>query len=166
MTAPRDRRERRVTGRTVLVCFVAFFAVVAAVNAIMVRAAISTFAGTETDSVYKAGLAYGSEERAALAQERLNWTVEGQLARDAAGEASLSIAVKDAQQQPVRGIVVSARLAHPLDARLDHAITLARQPDGRFRGATPAAAGQWRLTIDISRDEQRVYRTVSRVVLK
>ena len=52
------RPPREVTGRMVLVCLVAFFAVVAGVNAVMIRAAVSTFGGVETESAYQAGLAF------------------------------------------------------------------------------------------------------------
>ena len=51
-----EARPRELTGRMVLIWLVAFFAVVAAVNAIMIDAAISTFAGLESDSPYQAGL--------------------------------------------------------------------------------------------------------------
>ena len=47
--------QRPLTGRTVLICLIAFFAVVAIVNGIMIRAAISTFGGVETGSAYQAG---------------------------------------------------------------------------------------------------------------
>ena len=49
----------------VLICLVAFFAVVAGVNAVMIRAAVSTFGGVETDSAYQAGLAFAREIAAA-----------------------------------------------------------------------------------------------------
>jgi nitrogen fixation protein FixH len=39
-------------------------------------------------------------------------------------------------------------------------------PDGGFQGATDAEPGQWTLTLDITRDDARVYRSVSRLVLK
>jgi nitrogen fixation protein FixH len=44
------RRPRKLTGRHVLLGLVAFFGVVFAVNAVLVRAAISTFGGVETVS--------------------------------------------------------------------------------------------------------------------
>ena len=40
--------RRELTGRMVLICLVAFFAIVAGVNAVMIRAAVSTFGGVET----------------------------------------------------------------------------------------------------------------------
>lgn len=160
------RPAREVTGRTVLICFIGFFGIVAIVNAIMMYAAITTFAGTETSSSYKAGLAYKQEEAAAAAQAALNWQVDGQIVRSAAGEAILTVSVKDAKQAPVRGIDVTARLTHPLNARLDHDIALSRTLDSGFRGATQATAGQWTLIIEVARAGDRVYRTKSRVVLQ
>ena len=164
MSAPRPRGE--ITGKTVLVCFVAFFGVVAAVNAIMVRAAVTTFAGTQTDSAYKAGLAYKGEEAAAATQDALHWTVDGRLVRDITGDAVLTVDVKDAKQSSVFGIDVTARLAHPLNARLDRTIALAHIADGTFRGVTDAPAGQWTLTLEVTRDQNRLYRSETRVVLK
>jgi nitrogen fixation protein FixH len=165
-TNPAAPRHREVTGRTVLVCFIAFFGVIAAVNAVMIRFAVSTFAGTETDSAYSAGLAYNSEEAAALSQDALRWKVEGGFARNPSGEAVLTIDVKDSRQAPVSGIEVSARLAHPLNSRLDRRIALSPMPGGGFRGTTDAEPGQWALTLDITRDDARVYRSVSRLVLR
>jgi nitrogen fixation protein FixH len=160
------KAPRELTGRMVLLGFVGFFAVVATVNAIMIRAAVTTFAGTETASAYKAGLAYKAEEAAASAQAKLNWQVDGRIVRAPSGEAVLTVDVRDKNRQPVYGIDVSARLAHPLNARLDHVIALSRNADGGFRGMTEANAGQWALTLEVTRSGDRVYLTKSRVVLK
>lgn len=165
-TIQSPRRKRELTGKTVLICFVGFFGIVATVNAIMIRAAVTTFAGTETASAYKAGLGYKNEEAAAAAQAKLDWHVDGRFLHVASGETILTVDVKDKSQLPVYGIAVAARLAHPLNARLDRALELARMADGSFRGAAEAAAGQWTLTIDVTRDGERLYRTKSRVVLK
>ena len=53
----------------VLICLVAFFAVVAGVNGIMIRAAVSTFGGVETGNAYQAGLAFAQEIAAVEAQD-------------------------------------------------------------------------------------------------
>jgi nitrogen fixation protein FixH len=39
-------------------------------------------------------------------------------------------------------------------------------PGGTFRGATDAEPGQWTLTLEVTRDKSRLYRSVSRLVLK
>jgi nitrogen fixation protein FixH len=163
---PAATRHREVTGRTVLFCFIGFFALVAAVNAVMIKYAVSTFAGTETDSAYRAGLAYKGEAAAATTQDALHWKVDGGFARNTSSDAVLTVNVRDAQDVPVPGIEVSARLAHPLNSRLDRGIALTRTPDGNFRGATDAEPGQWTLTLEVTRDQARAYRSVSRLVLK
>ena len=160
------KAPRELTGKMVLICFVGFFAIVATVNAIMIRFAVTTFAGTETASAYKAGLAYKDEEAAASAQAALNWQVEGRIARSSSGAAILTVDVNDQTRAPVGGIKIAARLAHPLNAQLDHDIALTRTATGSYRGTTEAAAGQWTLTLDVSRNGDRVYRSKSRVVLK
>ena len=40
--------DRPLTGRIVLICLIAFFAVVSIANGIMIRAAVTTFGGVET----------------------------------------------------------------------------------------------------------------------
>ena len=49
-TTGQGGRPKEVTGRMVLACLLAFFAVVAGVNALMIRAAVSTFGGVETEN--------------------------------------------------------------------------------------------------------------------
>lgn len=158
--------SRTLTGHTVLLCMIAFFGVVTAVNAVMIKVAISTFGGAETDSAYRSGLAYKGEEVAASAQQAMNWRVDGRLDRAASGDAVLTVDMKDARQTAVSGVIVNARLTHPVTSRLDHTITLTQMPDGTFRGQADATPGQWILTLDVMRGDNRLYRSISRLVLK
>jgi nitrogen fixation protein FixH len=162
-----DRRKtREITGKHVLLCLVAFFGVVFAVNAIMVKAATSTFGGVETSSSYKAGLMFEQDVARAGQQEALHWKVGGKLSRDKAGEAVLDISTRDAREMPLTGLTAHARLAHPADERLDHLIALNADGAGQFHGAVEAQPGQWELIIDLYRGETRVFRSRSRVTLK
>lgn len=164
-TLPTPRRE--LTGRTVLLCLVAFFAVVAGVNAVMIRFATFTFGGVETSSAYKAGLAYKSEIAAARAQDALNWRVDGQLTRNGDGTTLLTVSVADAQGRPLSDVQVRARATHPMDSRMDHEFELSSQRAGAFQGkADTMASGQWTLVIDILRGGERLFRSKSRVVLQ
>lgn len=52
MTARDEPKVRPLTGRTVLLCFIAFFGVVFTANFFLVRAALTTFGGVETESSY------------------------------------------------------------------------------------------------------------------
>lgn len=155
-----------VTGRLVLACLLGFFAVVFAVNGVMVYAAKSTFGGVETSSSYKAGLAFNRDVASAKAQSARGWKVEGQLRRDAAGAAVLDINANDDRGVPLADLTAQARLVHPADARQDHPIILAGSGAGRFHGAVPVHAGQWELIVDLYRGGERMFHSRSRVVLK
>jgi len=161
-----SRKPREVTGLTVLLWLVAFFGVVFVVNGIMVKAATSTFGGVETSSSYKAGQMFEQEVARAEKQDAQHWQVAGTLTRDKAGEAVLDITARDERGAPVTGLSAKARLAHPADERLDHVIALAGAGTGEFRGQTAAAAGQWELIVDLYRDDDRVFRSRSKIVLK
>jgi nitrogen fixation protein FixH len=162
----RSKKPRELTGRAVLFWIVGFFAVVFAVNGVLVRAATSTFGGLETQSSYKAGLLFEDEVAKAERQQALQWQVDGKLARGRAGEAVLDIRVRDAQGAAVDGLTADAKLAHPADSKRDHVIHLSRAGAGAFRGADAAEPGQWELIVDFYRGEARVYRSRSRVTLQ
>ncbi|WP_051660867.1 FixH family protein [Bosea sp. 117] len=152
---------RPITGRTVLVWFVGFFAVVFAANFFLVRAAITSFGGVETESAYQAGVAFKGDEAAAARQASLNWNVTAHVTRDV-----LEVRALDADGEPLAGLDLVARLHHPTDRRFDVEIETRRTGPGEWRGVPWAGAGQWELVIDLSRDGERQFRSMNRVVLK
>lgn len=159
-----QRRPREVTGRAVLFCLLAFFAVVIGVNAIMVRAAVSTFGGVETESSYKAGLAFARELTAARVQETRHWQIQASIVRTAEGQ-RIDILARDSDQRPLAGMEPIVRLRHPTDRRADIVLTMTEQSTGRYLGLAAAPAGQWDLIIDLMRGSERMFRSKSRVVL-
>jgi nitrogen fixation protein FixH len=150
----------------VLVCLVAFFAVVVGVNVVMIRAATSTFGGVETENAYQAGLAFNREHAAALAQDARHWSVTADLARRSDETAALVVRLRDGAGAPVTAVVVDARLVHPANAHRDHRIVLRELAGGQFDGAAEVPPGQWDLLIDVSRDGAELFRSKSRVVLR
>jgi nitrogen fixation protein FixH len=161
-----DRRPSELTGRTVLICLVGFFVVVGAVNAVMIAAAISTFAGLESDSPYQAGLAFDQEIAAARAQQTLHWQVQAKVARTDGGETLIEISARDADGAPLPGLGATASLVHPTDRRLDRDLAMTPDGPGHFSGTTVTAAGQWDVVIDLSRDGARQFRSKNRVTLR
>ena len=164
MSVPRKTRE--LTGRHVLFCLLGFFGVVFAVNAVMVKAATSTFGGVETSSSYKAGLMFKQDVAAAEQQEALHWQVSGKLERNSAGQTVLDISARDAKDAPIAGLTAQARLAHPANERFDHVVVLVRTAAGQFHGTAQTQPGQWELIVDLYRSEARVFRSRSRVTLR
>jgi nitrogen fixation protein FixH len=159
-----DSNEFRVTGRMVFAGLVAFFAVIIGVNGLMTYAAISTFGGVETESSYRAGLAFAREAATIAAQDARHWTVTANAAIQ--GNATVvEVMARDASGQPITNLAATASLVHPTDRRADHVVTLVSQGAGRFRGASAATAGQWDLVIELSRDDERLFRSKNRVWL-
>jgi nitrogen fixation protein FixH len=157
--------RREVTGRMVLICLVAFFAAVGAVNVIMMTAAVSTFAGLESESAYQSGLAFEREIVAAEKQEALHWQVEARLERADRGATRIEIAARDADGGALAGLSAAVTLVHPTDRRLDRGVAMTAGADGRFSGTTESAVGQWDVVIELSRDGAREFRSRNRVVL-
>ncbi|HEY4406814.1 MAG TPA: FixH family protein [Xanthobacteraceae bacterium] len=156
---------RELTGRMVLLWLVGFFAIVGAANAVMIGAAISTFAGLEHDSPYQAGLAFDQEIAAARAQQALHWQVQAKVTRTDRGETLVEISAHDADGAPLSGLGVTASLVHPTDRRLDRELAMTADGPSQFSGVTGAAAGQWDVLIELSRDGARQFRSKNRVTL-
>ena len=159
-------RPRELTGRRVLFCLVAFFAVVAAVNAVMMTAAVTTFGGIETKSSYQAGLTFAREEAAAEAQQARHWRVIAALRRVAGGSTQIELSARDAENRPLTGLEASVSLIHPTDRRLDRPVTMQAVDASRFRGAVTPAPGQWDLVIELARAGERLFRSRERIILR
>ena len=149
----------------VLVCLLGFFAVIAGVNAVMIRAAVSTFGGVETGNAYQAGLAFAREIAAVEAQDALHWDVRVKVSA-AAGATALEVMALDAAGRPLTGLSATARLVHPADKRADHVVDLTEAAPGVFNGRTDAAVGQWAVVIELARDGTRMFRSSNRVFLR
>jgi nitrogen fixation protein FixH len=155
-----------MTGRHVLLWLVAFFAIVFAVNVMMMRAAISTFGGVTAVSSYAAGLQFEHEVGVAERQDALHWQINGILSRGADGQADLDITARDAEGAPLTGLTAQARLVHPADERLDHVIDVRPAAAGMYHGQVAATPGQWDLVLELYRGDARLFRSRSRVTLK
>jgi len=158
------RRPREISGRMVLICFVGFFGVVAAVNFTMVSLAVSTFGGVETRSSYAAGLVFAKEVTAANAQDARHWIVKADIVT-AGGARKLSLTARDAANAPLPGLGASVRLVHPADRRLDRELVMTEAAAGRFTSSEIPSAGQWDIVVELDRKGERMFRSRNRIVL-
>jgi nitrogen fixation protein FixH len=150
----------------VLLCLVAFFAVVAAVNAVMMTAAVTTFSGVETKNAYQAGVTFAREEAAAEAQESRHWRVNSSLRHEANGLTQVELSAQDRGGRPLAGLEAIVSLIHPSDRRLDRPVPMQANAPGNFRGAVTPSPGQWDLVIELSRDGERLFRSKERIILR
>jgi nitrogen fixation protein FixH len=155
-----------LTGRVVLISIVAFFAVVIAVNLVLMKLAIDTLPGTEVDSAYTASLAYEREIAAAHAQNMRNWQVDAHVERRADGAATVRVEARDSGGAPMPGLKFVGRFERPTDRRADQPVTLAEIAIGIYRGSAPVlAAGQWDLVLQGDVAGQRMFLSKNRIVL-
>jgi len=159
-----SRTPRPLTGRRVLCYLVAFFGVVFAVNFGMARIAVSSFSGLETESAYKAGLAFEKDVTAAHEQDARHWRVEAVLQHEGISP-HVIITARDAQARPLVGLTPEIRLAHPTDKRRDVPLNVTEIGPGRFQSLTPMPAGQWDFVIELKRDGETVFRSKNRLSL-
>jgi nitrogen fixation protein FixH len=160
---PHARRE--ITGRLVFICLVGFFTVVAGVNALMTVLAVSTFGGVETESSYKAGLAFARELSAAREQDARRWRVQATVTPQSERQ-RIELVAKDADGRPLAGVSAVARLSHPTDRRSDVVVELLETSAGRYIGTATPSDGQWDLIVELARDGERVFRSKNRLVIK
>jgi nitrogen fixation protein FixH len=159
------RPPRRWTGRMVLFCLLGFFAVVFAVNGVMIHEALSTFGGVDTASAYQAGRMFERDVAMAKAQDARQWRVDAKVTPAPDG-ARLDVIARDATGAPLRGVNASVAFERPTDRRLDRNVVIAEDAPGRFHGSADIAPGQWDIVIELSRQGEQLFRSKNRIVLK
>ncbi|MGQ3673821.1 FixH family protein [Xanthobacter sp. TB0136] len=164
-SASAPRAPRQITGRMVLIAICLFFLVIFTVNFIMARFAITTFAGVETESSYKAGLQFSQEYAAAERQNDQHWTVDVEMINPGGTARKLDVTVLDAEGVPLTGLVALGRFAHPTDRRKDVELDMEPLGNGHYQVSTDAAPGQWVLVIDFMKGDERVFRSRNRIYL-
>ncbi|MFO1073614.1 MAG: FixH family protein [Geminicoccaceae bacterium] len=146
--------------------FVAFFAVVIAVNATMVWYALESWTGIATNDPYDQGLTYNRNLAAAEAQAALGWQsrLAARLTKGQAAEARFVLT--DAQGGPIEGADVEASFERPTSEGVDFRLTLAPRDDGSY-GASFAlpVSGLWRVHIT-ARRQGDLYVHDERVMLR
>jgi len=166
--APATRRTaaREWKGWMVLVFMLAFFGVVIGVNAFMADVALSTFGGVDVDSSYRAGQMFERDVAMAETQDERHWHVDGKLTAAADGGKALDIAVRDSTGTPLTGLTATAEFTRPTDRRLDRIVSIREDAPGHFHGDVLLPAGQWDLVIELSRQSERQFRSINRVVVR
>lgn len=160
----RPQAQRPVTGRMVLCWMVGFFAIIAAVNAMMITLAVSTFGGVETESSYKAGRLFAREVAAAREQNARNWQVTASVRPESDGRQRVELAARDADGRPIGRLAGSIRLSHPADRRADRTGFIEETGAGHYVSRLDAPPGQWHLVIELLKDGERIFYSKSRVV--
>lgn len=156
---------RPITGRFVLFSCIGFFGVIAAVNVVMMTLAIRTMPGLDVANGYVASQGMNREIDAMRNQTERAW-----IADIAAGlkdnVSPVSISLTDKLGNPVSGLAVTVRLAHPALTRADHLGTLIERRPGVYSAdLADVHAGAWTLVVEASQRGERVFASRNRIVL-
>ncbi|TYC52888.1 FixH family protein [Rhodobacterales bacterium] len=161
----KDRKP--MTGRTVLLWLIGFFAVIFTANGIFVYLALGSFPGVVVESSYEAGQAYNQEIAAAKAQANLNWQISSEFERRGETGGRLRVVARDSSGEPLFGVRVSAVLRNPVHEGADVATVLTADGGGRYLADLKnVPAGNWTLVLEIEQDGSRRFRSENRIFLK
>lgn len=157
-------RGRELTGRHVLVVFVAFFGLVFGVNAYFVRVALSTHTGVVANEPYRKGLTYNERIVADERQSGLGWKSDIALGTEGS---PLAITLADATGIPVRGLSVSATVGRPATTGADVTLTLSETAPGTYSADLKGlAVGAYIANFEAGDGSRILYRARKRLWLK
>ena len=141
--------QGRFTGRHMAAILIAFFAIVAGVNFLMARLALSTFGGVVVENSYVASQKFNGWLDAAERSRELGWDVR--LAREPDGKVLV-----DTAHVP-QGAAVIGEARHPLGRMPDAPLAFVPAGDGRFVSTAAVPEGRWvvRLRVAAGKDVWR-----------
>jgi nitrogen fixation protein FixH len=138
--------RRTLSGRHVLLTFLAFFATVFAVDGFMIYQAVSTFGGIETPDAYRKGVAYNQTIAKGAEQLLEGWQDEIEILQ---GPQRLRVHLQDRLGSAVAGKMLVATVGRPATDRFDLTLALSEVAAGTYEATLPAAhEGAW--IVDIS----------------
>jgi nitrogen fixation protein FixH len=127
--------------------FVAGFALVFAVNGLMMWLAISSFSGLYSDHARDHGVTYNQIIAEQKARDALGWTVATSWQADAQ---RLEVSLTDASGSPLAGARVSVELVRPAEKQASIDVVLADFGNGRFGAKVDLPLrGSWDLDIAV-----------------
>ena len=134
------RMNRRLNGYHVTAMFVAFFAIVIAVNLLMAHFATSTFGGALAENGYVASQDYNRFIADSEAQAKLGWDVVA-----TEENAHLYVTVTG-----VRDPRLSVLAEHPLGRKESMALAMLPVGEGTYRSVERLPEGRWKLRIELT----------------
>lgn len=153
-------RPFEITGRMVFFMLVAFFAVVASVNFYMMSVALRTMPGIDVKSSYESSQNYNRDIQRAREQSLRGWQADVTFIEK--GTRTITISMKDKNGEPVKGLDMAVRFAHPSDRKADHTTRLSELSPGQYTGDA-APRGVWDLQIEAQHGGNVMFKSQSRL---
>ena len=168
MTTLANDSGKPLTGRTVLLAIVCFFAVVFAVNGVFLFLALSTNTGIVAIEPYRKGLKYNIRIAADERQVALGWNGAISIS---AGDRMLVAAISDRDGHAVYGLVATVKVGRAVTDREDVTLNLIETAPGRYEAKLPLhESGGFVANLEVSdpsgATQDIVYRARRRLWLK
>ncbi len=146
----------QITGRMVLIGFIIFFGVIAAVNGVFMYLALDTWPGLTTQDAYKKGLNYNATLKAQEVQRRLGW----QVGVDLIDGNTLTVSITDSSKVPLSGLDVRASVSRPLGDSQSTLVTFTEATSGHYVAAFQApSAGRWKVDLTVQATDGAISET-------
>jgi nitrogen fixation protein FixH len=143
------QKSFKLTGWHVLAGMVLFFAVIIAVNSVMMTLALKSFPGEDQKKSYMQGLKYNDVLTARAEQNALGWQaimLDG--TRLAKETTTVRIRIADVSGNPVTGLQLDGEIRHPATDREDRLTTLTENTAGIYEGSFDGLSkGRWLLSV-------------------
>jgi nitrogen fixation protein FixH len=163
---PKVAKTFELTGRHVLISLILFFGVIATVNFTMMNLAIRTMPGSEVKSSYEASQQFNRRLDTIAEQDRRGWQVDIATGNIHPGS-PLDVHVRNREGEAIGGLTITALIERPATARDDRRLALADLGAGRYAAVMPTIApGQWVVTVEIRRDEEKLFVSQRRILIK
>jgi len=141
--------------------FVAFFAVVISVNAVMITIATGTFTGLDTKDHYRKGLAYNDALEGVRKQAAMGWVADV-----SATDSRLVVLFRDKEGQALTGLAVTGTMTRPTTVEEDTPLdAFSEVAPGRYEAALALSKkGQWDARLLAVKGDQ-TFQLVERLVI-
>ncbi len=161
MTMPADEKEKsRAAGLKVLLMLVAFFLLIAGVNAIFIYKAVATHTGTIVDSPYERGLDYNKTLAAARAQEKFDWRVAVGIEKMTELQYEVSLFIHDSKGNGKDAVLFDVAVLRPVDSREDLTPVFKAEGVGKYSSHIRfPKPGKWEVKARVVRGAETFYLT-------
>ena len=154
MMSDQATKERKLTGRHVLIILILSFGIVFAVNFYFVYLAVKTYPGEDVKNPYVQGIAYNATLAERAAQEGLGWSAQIGL-EGSAGERVVRARLTDKDGEGLAYLTLQAEMRRTISDKED--IDLVFRPVGGGEYVAPVdalAPGKWELRLKVFDDEE------------
>ena len=161
-----DGKEKKLTGRHVLMWLGGFFGVMFIANGFFVYYARTTWPGVVESSPYQASQNYNKTLNQAAEQDDRSWQMAVEFKRRQS-EVFLVVSAKDKLENPLNDLTILANVGRPATENFDTKLTLDAMGNGVYQGNVGVLdPGRWRVSFEALQKDEVKFQSVDTITLK